>query len=210
MSVKGEVKMSLKKEWVKPGLRVLTPNGPGALLSPETASGFYGQHYEVELDEPVSGEKTVICHCQEGEVVVESDFSMLRVINLGFLDYHLISGVQNYPTWEECLEALKQPFSQDENLLALNFREKKFQTNRFLPAIERYNLIQCYFDAHHRMEAKFYDSKEEAKEAWKEIDKLSGTTGYIMLCCLIDHKTLEILSRAIFSRFKVIIKETWW
>ena len=195
--------MSVKEEWLKPRLRVLTPNGPG-IIKYSRVNGVC----RVKLDDPVAGEEISVF--QRGEVVVESDFTLVRLVNLGFLDYYLISSAQNYPTWEECLEALKQPFSQDEILIALNFEKKEFRTNRLLPQTEKYNFIQCYFDVHKHMEAKFYDFIEEAKKAWEEVDRLDGITNYILLCCIIDLETSQILSRALFSRMKVIAKETYW
>ncbi len=192
--------MSFKKEWLKPRLRVLTRDGPGELIS-------YKEICEVKVDEPVAGENTRFY--EEGEIVIESDFALVRAINCEGM---LIANAQNYPSWEEALGGLSQPFSQDETLIALNFQERVLRTNRPLRRWP-YHLIEVYLDMYwpkRELESKVYDNLEEARVAWQEIDALSGTTDHILLCTLINLETSRILARAIFSTLKVITKEVWW
>lgn len=192
--------MSFKKEWIRPGLRVITPEGTGELIS-------YGEICEVKLYKPFALEE--ISSFGLGEIVIESDFTLVRAINC---EGTLISNAQNYPTWEETLGALSQPFSQDETLIALNFKEKTFRANRFL-LLWPYHLIEVYFDMYwtkREAESEVYEDLEYARAAWQRIDALEGTTGHILLCCLVHFETSRILGRAIFSALNVITKETWW
>jgi hypothetical protein len=194
------VKMSIKKEWLRPRLRVLTRNGPGELLQ-------YGKICKVELDQPVAGKR--IDYYEPGEIVIESDFTLVRAINFAGI---LLVNAQNYPSWEETLEGLSQPFSQDETLIALNFQERVLRTNRSLPAWPCH-LIEAYFDIYwpkRELESEVYNDLEEGKRAWQRIDNLSGTVDHILLCTLVNLSTSRVLARAIFSTLKVIIKQTWW
>ena len=161
----------------------------------------------VKLDEPVAGFETV--YLEPGEIVIESDFTLVRAINC---EGTLVTNAQNYPSWEEALEGLFQPFSQDETLIALNFQERILRTNRSLPAWPYY-LIEVYLDMYwskRELEGKVYEDFDEAKAAWQKVDALSGTTDHILLCTLINLETSRILTRAIFSTLKVITKEAWW
>jgi len=192
--------MSFKKEWLRPELRVLTRNGPGVLFS-------FEEICRVELDEAVAGQKVHIF--EPGEIVIQSDFTLVRAINC---EGTLISNAHNYPSWEETLEALSQPFSQDETLIGLNFRERILRTNRPLPAWP-YHLIEVYLDMYwskRELESKVYGYLEEGKRAWQRIDEFCGTTDHILLCTLVNLETSRILARAIFSTLKVITKEIWW
>lgn len=193
--------MSLKPAWLMDGLRVLTRNGPGRL-----SKCYGGVMCEVELDEPVAGRKIIAI--EYGEIVLESNFTLIRAINCGGL---LITNAQNYPSWEETLEALFQPFSQDETLIALNFQERILKVNRLLPPC--FHLLEVYFDMYwpsREQESEVYSESHEARRAWQRIDGLSGTSDHILLCILIDLETSRILARAIFSALKTITKEVWW
>ena len=187
-------------ERIKIGQKVLTRNGPGEIIS------FDKNRIQVELDKAIPGKK--IFFFKEGEITIDSDFTLVRVINLGTYSHRLIANAQNYPSWEECLEALKQPFPQNETLIALNFKERKFESNRLLRGAT-YNLIEVYLDMYWPMDAKFYEFESEAKEAWKKIDDLDGTIDHILLCTLINLETFQILTRAIFSTMEVIKKEVY-
>lgn len=193
----GGEEMSLKKEWVKPGLRVLTRSGPGEIIS-------YGEICQVVLDNAVGK----IAFFEKDGIVIESDFTVVRVINLGTFTERLITSAQNYPSWEECLRALEEPFAQNETLLALNFQERKFESNRPLGNLTAYQILEIYLDKYQSMETKFYDSIQEAMEAWLKITELSGASS-ILLCTLIDLEASQILARAIFSTFGVCTKEIW-
>lgn len=51
----------------------------------------------------------------------------------------------------------------------------------------------------------------EAKEAWqKDIDLLSGTSGDILLCALLDFENRKILAKAVFAVTQVVSKEIFW
>ncbi|PIR73048.1 MAG: hypothetical protein COV26_00635 [Candidatus Nealsonbacteria bacterium CG10_big_fil_rev_8_21_14_0_10_36_23] len=198
--------MSFKKEWLKPRLRVITRDGPGELIS-------YRKICEVKLDEPFAGKNIHLY--EEGEIVIESDFTLVRIISGVFPTGpdlpDLVIGAQNYPSWEECLKAFEEPLSQNEELLALNFKEQKFKRNPpCLRNVELYYLIETYLGLYWLIKAKFYDSQEKAKEAWQRIDELSKRTDDIFLCTLIDEVNSRILTRAVFSTLKVITKEVWW
>jgi len=195
--------MSLKAEWLKQGLRVLTKDGKGKLFTWEST-----RTCEVELDEPIAGARKV--HYETGEVVLESDFTLIRVINTGFSTERLLVNAQNYPSWKEILEGLAQPFSQDETLVALDFQKKKFQSNRpFGMPDNPYHLIEVYFDMYSPMKVKVYTTEREAREAWEEIEKLSGTSGHLLLCVLINLETSQILAKALFATLKVVTKEVY-
>lgn len=196
--------MSFKKEWLKWNFfrRVITTNGPGTLIyfGPERKARH---KWKVKLDEAVAGRRTLCI--DEGELSIESDFSLVRVINTNGI---LLSNAQNYLSWDECLEALTQPFSQDESLIALNFIDKKLELNRPLKA-PPYQIIETYIDMYWKMNAKFYETLEEAMEAWKKIDMIGGTSGHILLCTLVSLDANRILARALFTTAKVIKKEVY-
>lgn len=193
--------MSIKKEWLKPGLRVWTRFGPGEIV-------VFGKYCaKVRLDEPWAGGEEA--ELEYGEIVLESDFTVVRVINCDGL---LIANAQNYPSWEEAQIALEQPFSQDETLIALNFKEKILRINRDLPSWP-YHLIEVYFDMYTKnkeAESKVYDDFEEAKTAWQKVEQLCGTSNHIFLCALVDLKNFKILGQAVFSTLKVIRRDTFF
>ena len=202
--------MSVKEKWVKEGLedgeelRVLTPKGKGEIVSLSSAKVF-----EVRMEKPKSAGR--VYRFENGEITPYTDYTLVRIVNLGFAREQLLTVAQNYSSWEECLKGLDQPYSQDTTLIAFDFQDKKFATYRGIPHRPRYHLIEAYFDCHYLIKENiFFDSLQEAKEGWQKIKKLGGTTGHILFCSLIDMETGEILSRAIFTALRVITRETYW
>ncbi|MCK4454189.1 hypothetical protein KAU51_02485 [Candidatus Parcubacteria bacterium] len=202
--------MSVKEEWVKEGLEdeeelsVLTPRGKGKIVSLNSAGVF-----RVEIEKPKLGKR--VYRFENGEVTPHTDFTLVRIVNLGFLREKLLTVAQNYLSWEECLEELDQPYSQDTTLIAFDFQDKEVATNRAIPQRYRYHLIESCFDRHYLIKENiFFDSLQEAKKGWKKIEKLAGTTGHILFCTLLDVRESKILSRAVFTTLQVITKETWW
>lgn len=198
--------MSFKVEWLKATKRVITSNGLGEII----ACRNIPPAYTVEIDEPVAGDKTVFC--EKGEVVVDSDFSLFKAINV---QGRILGNAQNFPSWEECLNGLNQPFSQDETLIALNFQTKALRLNRPLhTVVYPYHLVGAYMDMYWPVDSEtgggLYKRLEGAKEAWEKIDRLDGTSGHILLYALFDFNKSQILARALFTTLKVIKKETWW
>jgi hypothetical protein len=190
--------MSIKKEWQSPDLRVWTQFGPGKVV-------VFGKYCsKVKLDELWAGGEKV--DLGNGEIVLENNFTVVRAINCDGL---LIANVQNYPSWEEALTVLEQPFSQNETLIALNFQEKIFKTNRDFPS-RPYLLVEVYFDMYTKSieeESKVYYNFEEAKDVWQKVEQLCGTSGHIFLCALVDLEKSKILGRAAFCLLKIINKD---
>jgi len=200
--------MSVNEKDIKEGLedeeelRVLTPRGVGQIVSLNSA-GVFG----VEMEK--SGKR--IYRFENGEITVYTDFTLVEIVNLGFSREKLLTVAQNYPSWRECLEGLDQPYPQDTTRIAFNFQYKEVASNRAIPHRPRYHLIESCFDHHYPIKENiFFDSLQEAKEGWKEIEKLAGTTGHVLFCTLLDIKESRILSRAIFTALRVIVKETYW
>ena len=203
--------MSVNEKWVKEGLnnneelKVLTPRGKGEIISLSSSGVF-----EIRMEKPKSAER--IYRFENGEITMCTDFTLVRMVNLGFPSEELLTVAQNYPSWEECLEALDQPYPQDTTLIAFNFQNKEIAINhirsRYIP---RYYLIESCFDSHYLIKENiFFDSLQEAKEGWKKIERLADTTGHILFCALFDITESKILSRAIFTALQEITNETYW
>ncbi len=202
--------MSVKEKWVKEGLedeeelRVLTTRGVGQIIFLNYAGVF-----EIRMEKPKLAER--VYRFENGEITPHTDFTLVRIVNLGFSREQLLTVAQNYPSWEYCLEGLDQPYSQDTTLIAFDFKDKEVVTNRAIRGRSRYHLIESCFDRHYLIKENiFFDSLQEAKEGWKRIEKLAGTTGHILFCALLDVRENKILSRAIFTTLRVITKETYW
>ena len=196
-----EVKESLEDE---EELRVLTPRGVGQIVSLN-----YMGVFEVKMEKPKSGKR--VYRFKNGEITACTNFTLVEIVNMGFSREKLLTMAQNYSSWEECLEVLDQPYSQDTTRIALNFQNKEFTANPVIPSTYRYHLIESCFDRHYLIKENiFFDSLQEAKEGWKEIEKLAGTTGHVLFCALLDIEESRILSRAIFTTLRVIVKETYW
>lgn len=198
--------MSIKNSWLKRGLRVLTSHGPGVL----DFGILRGSSRVVNLDKSFAG-ASVYYPSRKEEVVVESDFTLLKIMRSGVLgDNALMSNAQNYPSWKECVEALEGPSSPNETLIALNFQKKELLSN--FPLVPKNTLlIRTCFNMFDNREWEVYVTPEEGKRAWESISgKLDGTGGPVTLWTLIDVEASRILARAILSTHKVILKETWW
>lgn len=195
--------MSFKKEWVKRRTRVLTRNGPGKLIS-------YGRiGAKVELDKPWAGSKFAFFG-ETDEIVIESNFTLVRIINLGSFTPRLIVGAQNYSFWDECLNALEGHYASNETLIALNFEKRIFESNRRLESPNPYQILETGLGICQSTEAKLYSSLGETKTAWQEnIDTLSGTSGNIWLCTLLNLENKRILAKAVFATTQVVSKEIW-
>lgn len=151
--------MSFKTEWVAFGSRVLTRNGPGRLVS------LGGMGGEVELDKSWAGSRFLFVG-EPGEASLESDFTLVRIINLTSFAPTLIMSAQNYPSWEECLKALEEPYASNETLLALNFKSKIFESNRRIESEDPYQILETALSIYRQsLEAKFYSFLEEAQAA---------------------------------------------
>ncbi|MBU4000359.1 hypothetical protein KKG29_04285 [Patescibacteria group bacterium] len=195
--------MSFNTKKLKRGSRVLTRNGPGELVS----CGGMGVGVGVELDRPWAGSKFVFFGEAE-EIVVESNFTLVRIINLGSLAPRLIAGAQNYLSWDECRNALEEPFALNETLVALNFEKRILESNRRLGNADLYQILETGLSIYQPAEAKLYSSLKKAEEAWKKnIDALSGTSGDILLCALLDLENKRILAKAVFAATQVVSKE---
>lgn len=193
--------MSFRKAWEKYGARVLTRNGPGKLFS------FIGNGVEVKLDKPWAGKKSRFFD-ETDEIVIESNFTLVRIINLGSSTPRLITTGQNYPTWDECRNTLGGPFASNETLIALNFEKRIFESNRRLENTDLYQVLETTLNAYQATEAKLYSSLEKARKAWQDdIDALSGTSGDILLCALLDFENKRILAKAVFAATQVVSKE---
>lgn len=197
--------MSFRKEWVKYGLRVFTRNGPGKLISCEEMHGV------VRLDKPWAGSRDFYFE-EQGEVVLESDFTLVRIINLTSFTPILVTSAQNYWSWGECLSAMEDLYSSNETLLALNFQKRVFESNRKLKGEDLYQILETGLSVYRQhTKDKFYFSLEEARKAWHEdIDVLSGTSSDILLCALLDFENNKILAKAFFATTQVVSKETFW
>ena len=194
-------------ELIKYGLRVLTRNGPGRLMSFEDQSGI------VKLDKAWAGSRDLhFCSKDQSEMVLESDFTLVRVINLSTFAPIFITSAQNYPSWEECLNAMNDMYSSNETLLALNFKQRVFKANRNIISEDPYQILEVGLSVYRQHTVnKFYSSLEEAKKDWKDdIDAMSGTSGELLLCVLLDFDKMEIMARAIFATTQVVSKETFW
>lgn len=195
--------MSLKIQDVKRGSRVLTRNGPGELVS------YGGMGAEVELDKPWAGSKFAFFG-EADEIVVESNFTLVRIINLGSFTSRLIADAQNYFSWDECRNALEGPFASNETLVALNFEKRIFESNRRIESANPYQVLETGLSIYRPTEAKLYSSLKKAGEAWKKnIDVLAGTSGNILLCVLLDLENKRILAKAVFAATQVVSKEIW-
>lgn len=197
--------MPIKTEWVGYGSRVLTRNGPGRLVSFEETHGL------IRLDKAWAGSKDFYYE-DLGEITLESEYTLVRIINSGSLKPILLVNAQNYPSWEECPRALEKPYASNETLLALNFESKIFESNRKLESEIPFQILETGLSEYrHPTEVKFYSSFEKAKKAWKkDVDVLSGTSGDILLCTLLDFENKKILAKAIFATTQTISKETYW
>jgi hypothetical protein len=209
------VNLSFKEEWLNLTRKVITPFGKGEIISIEDM-GPFGKKCKVRIE--TTGRIEIL---PIEEVVIDSDYTVVRVINLspGIVPgMVLFSNAKNYPTWEEARESLKL-YSTNETLIALNFKERRFESNRILRGIidplflvkANYHLIQAYFNNYWQMEVNFYTTESIAKYAWEErIENCDGTSEWIWLNALIDLKTRGILARAIFHAMGVIVRETYW
>lgn len=196
--------MSLKMHWMKRGTRVFTRNGPGAIVS------CGGSVIGVELDHLWAGEKIVYFESSD-EMVVESDFTLVRVINLGSFTPRLIVSAENYLSWEECICAMRGLVSSNETLLALNFKERRFESNRSLMNSEAYQILKTGLSVYEPVAANFYGSLKEVRDAWaKEVDVLVGTTSNMFLCVMLDFENQQILAKALFATTQVISREIYW
>lgn len=195
--------MSFKKEWAKYGARVLTRNGPGKFHS------FTGAGAQVELDSPWAGDKLLLGEVDE--MVVESDFTLVRIINLGTFTPGLITNAQNYPSWDECKNALEEPVASNETLIALNFEKRQFKSNRKIESDDPYHILEIPLNVYRVLKVKLYSSLEEAQKAWQDdIDALSGTSDDILLCALLDFENKQILAKAVLAATQVVSKEIFW
>ncbi|MGB2762227.1 MAG: hypothetical protein WBC21_01650 [Minisyncoccales bacterium] len=203
--------MSVEEKWVEERidnneeLKVLTPKGKGEIISLNSAGSL-----KIRMEKPKLGE--LVYRFENGEITVCTDFTLVEIVNLGFSREQLLTVAQNYLSWRECLEGLNQPYSQDTTRIAFNFKYKEVTTNRRIPQIHRYHLIEALFDNHYmvRKSNVYFDTSLEAKEGWAKIERLAGTTSHILFCALLDIRESKILSRAILTTFQVITKETYW
>jgi hypothetical protein len=206
--------LSFKEEWLNLTRKVITPLGKGEIISIEDM-GSFGKICKVRIESTGRIEILPI-----EEVVIDSDYTVVRVINLspGIVpEMILFSNAKNYLTWEEARESLKL-YSTNEILIALNFKERRFESNRILRKIgplflagANYYLIQAYFNNYWPMEANFYPTESEAKRDWREkVEKCGGVSEWIWLNTLIKLGTGEILARAIFHTMGVTVRETYW
>ena len=200
--------MSYKRVWYEfPRVltqtqRVITADGLGRVIGFEDPPLVL----DVELDRPVSGNKC--CRYGADEIALESNFSLVRVINTGG---QLFSNAQNFPSPEECLAMAEQPYAQNETLLALNFGTRALESSNLAPIkISDYHLIEVYLDMYWPMKLQAYQDIEQAKKEWIKIDTLDGTTGHIFMCVLLDFCTGKILARALFTTMNVVRKDVWW
>ncbi len=197
--------MPFKTEWVEYGSRVLTRNGPGKIISCEETHGL------VRLDKTWAESKDFYYE-DRGEITLESEYTLVRIINLGSLKPILLVNAQNYPSWEECRKALEKPYASNETLLALNFESKIFESNRKVESEIPFQILETGLSVYRKpMEVKFYSSLEKAKKAWqKDVDVLSGTTGDILLYTMLDFENKKILAKAVFTTTQTVSKETYW
>lgn len=197
--------MSFKIEWVKKGSRVITQNGPGSLES------FGGLGGEVRLDKEWAGSK-LLYFSDTGEMSLESDFTLIRVINLGKFKPILLASAQNYPSREECMSVLEEPCASNETLLALDFQQRTFESSRKIESELPYQVLETGLSVYRRIEdVSFYSSLDEAREAWQEdVDPLAGTSGDVLLYALLDFEGRKILAKAVLTTAQVVSKETFW
>ena len=197
--------MSFRTEWTEYGSRVLTRKGPGKLISCEESRGL------VRLDKSWAGSKDFYYE-ERGEITLESNFTLVRIINLTSFASTLVMNAQNYSSWEECLRALEEPYASNETLLALNFERKIFESNRKIESEDPYQILETGLSVFRQsLEIRFYSSLEEVQAAWQEdIDSLSGTTGDILLYTMLDFENKKILAKAVFTTAQTVSKETYW
>jgi len=205
--------MSFKIEW---GLnqKVITPRGVGEVVSIEDWGIC-----EVKLKEGGRREFEI------EEVVLDSDYTVVRIINLGLglnpgmngLEMKLLANAKNHPNWGEAKKALEL-YATNETLIALNFEERRFESNRILkggiaPSLPEgdanYHLIQAYFNNYWPMKEIFFEAEEETRKAWEEIEKYGATSEWIWLNALLDLEKNRILGQAIFCPVGVIRRKTW-
>ncbi len=104
--------MPLSPKWKKPGTRVITPVGCGAI-----GGRLRGSQIEIRLDESWGGQD--VAFHGPGEIVLETDFTLLRILNVDGAG--IITSAINYPTWEEVsARALYSPYTEDETLIVGN------------------------------------------------------------------------------------------
>jgi hypothetical protein len=196
--------MPLSPFWKKPGTRVLTAIGAGAI-----GGRLRGGSIEVRLDKPWAGENESF-H-SPGEIVLDTDFTLLRIVNVDGVD--IITSAVNYPDWDDVVGAQLAPYSEDETLIGLNFASRKAVCARIWNRLGNYHLIEAGMDRHtHRVPA-ITERRDQAVMVWERvITPLAGTSGHLLIIVLLafeDDQT-RILARKVLGATMVLKDEHYY
>ncbi len=197
--------MPLSPKWKKPGTRVITPVGYGAI-----GSRLRGSQIEIKLDQPWGGQD--IAFHGPGEIVLDTDFTLLRILNVDGAG--IITSAVNLPTWEEvCGLALHSFFAEDETLIGLNFATHEAVSGRIWTHLGDYHQLEVGLDRHTKIIPWVSETRQQAIEVWeRQIGRLSGTSGALLLEVLLAHEGDEsrILARKVLATTMVLKDEHYF
>lgn len=196
--------MPLSPMWKKPGTRVLTPVGAGAL-----GGRLRGRQIEIRLDQPWAGENTSF-H-SPGEIILDTDFTLLRILNVDAVG--IIASAVNLPTWDQGVLAQMAPYAEDETLFALNFATREAVCARIWNHLGDYHIVTAGMDRHLKMFPWVAETREDAIEIWeREVAPVTMTGQALIIFILIalEDDVSRILARKVVGTASVLKDERYY